>query len=111
MKGELKFVVNLFRVTNLTLVEGLPVSWSSKLQTEIVTSTMMAEYIALSTGMQELLPTIDVFNEICDAFSIEHSDQSKVVRAFEDNEGALNLVTKEMPKVTPATTIDVGKRK
>ena len=48
-------------------LSGLPVSWSSKLQTEIATSTMMAEYIALSTGMRELLPTINVFNEICDA--------------------------------------------
>ena len=84
-------------------LSGLPVSWSSKLQTEIATSTMMAEYIALSTGMRELLPTINVFNEICDALSIERSDESKVVRAFEDNEGALNLATKEMPKVTPSS--------
>ena len=26
-----------------------------------------------------------------------------MVRAFEDNEGALNLATKEMPKVTPSS--------
>lgn len=33
-----------------------PVTWSSKLQTEIVLSTMMSEYIALSTATHELLP-------------------------------------------------------
>lgn len=34
----------------ITLSE-LPVSWSSRLQTEIAISTMMSEYIALSTGI------------------------------------------------------------
>ena len=91
------------RTGYIITLSGLPVSWSSKLQTEIATSTMMAEYIALSTGMRELLPTINVFNEICDALSIERTDEAKVVRAFEDNEGALNLATKEMPKVTPSS--------
>ena len=80
---------------------GLPISWSSKLQTEIATSTMMAEYIALSTGMRELLPTIDLFREICDHLKIERTEESKVVRAFEDNEGALKLAVKEMPRYTP----------
>eukprot|EP00957_Ditylum_brightwellii_P020898 1575934-Ditylum_brightwellii.AAC.1 len=36
-------------------VAGFPVIWESKLQTEIATSVMMAEYIALSTAMSELL--------------------------------------------------------
>ena len=80
---------------------GLPVSWSSKLQTEIATSTMMAEYIALSTGMQELIPTIDLFHEICVKLNIECDKESKVVKAFEDNEGVLKLAVKEMPRYTP----------
>ncbi|GFH61161.1 hypothetical protein CTEN210_17637 [Chaetoceros tenuissimus] len=80
---------------------GLPVSWSSKLQTEIATSTMMAEYIALSTGMRELLPLIDTFNDICDSLKIPRSEESRVVRVFEDNEGALKLASKEMPRHTP----------
>jgi hypothetical protein len=51
---------------------------------------MMAEYIALSTGMlPEVLPSINVFNEICDAFEIERLKDSRVVRTcFGDNEGA-----------------------
>ena len=80
---------------------GLPVSWKSKLQTEISTSTMMAEYIALSIGMRELIPLIDLFNEICSALVIERTKESKVVRVFEDNEGALNLASKQLPQMTP----------
>ena len=32
---------------------------------------------------------------------IERSEESRVVRAFEDNEGALKLAVKEMPRYTP----------
>ena len=85
----------------IVTLAGLPVSWSSKLQTEIATSTMMAEYIALSTGMRELLPLIDTFNDICDSLKIPRSEESRVVRVFEDNEGALKLASKEMPRHTP----------
>lgn len=85
----------------IVTLAGLPVSWSSKLQTEIATSTMMAEYIALSTGMRELLPLIDTFNDICDSLKIPRSQESRVVRVFEDNEGALKLASKEMPRHTP----------
>ena len=36
----------------LTTLGGDPVTWSSKLQSEIALSTMEVEYIALSTGMR-----------------------------------------------------------
>ena len=80
---------------------GVPVTWSSKLQTEIATSTMHSEYIALSTGMRELLPVTDNFHEICDALKIQRSNDSKVVRVYEDNEGALKLASAPLPKCTP----------
>ena len=80
---------------------GLPVCWSSKLQTEIATSTMMAEYIALSSGMRQLLPTIDLFNEICEKLNITRDKNDTVVNVFEDNEGALKLASKELPRYTP----------
>ena len=34
---------------------GVPVTWASKIQSEIALSTMEAEYIALSTGMREVI--------------------------------------------------------
>ena len=70
-------------------------------QTEIATSTMHSEYIALSTGMRELLPTSNTFNEICEALNIQRSDDCKVVRAYEDNEGALKLANAPLPRCTP----------
>jgi len=41
---------------------GIPVMWSSELQTEIVTSSLHAEYVALSTGMRDLIPIADTLN-------------------------------------------------
>jgi hypothetical protein len=37
-------------------ISGCPVIWSSKLQTDIATLTMEAEYNGFSMAMQELLP-------------------------------------------------------
>ena len=63
----------------------------------------MSEYIVLSTGMRDLLPTINLFGEICDSLGIDHPKELHIVRAFEDNEGALALASKELPKVTPSS--------
>ena len=38
------------------MVGKCPVHWVSKVQTEIAVSTMEAEYIALTTAMQDLIP-------------------------------------------------------
>ena len=43
---------------------GCPILWVSKLQTEIALSTMEAEYIALSTGMRELLGLRKLVQEV-----------------------------------------------
>ena len=62
---------------------------------------MHAEYIALSTGMRELLPVTETFNEICENLKVQRSDEAKVVRAYEDNKGALRLASAPLPKYTP----------
>ena len=82
-------------------LSGVPVTWSSKLQTEIATSTMHAEYIALSTAMRDLIPITNTLNDICNKFNIEREQESKIVRVFEDNEGAMKLANSPLPKVTP----------
>jgi hypothetical protein len=80
---------------------NVPVTWHSKLQTEIATSTMHAEYIALSTGMRELIPVKTILEEICEILQIERHDDTRVTKVFEDNEGALKLATARLNRITP----------
>ena len=50
---------NVIQRTGFVIMySGIPVFWSSKLQTEIDLSTCEAEYIALSTAMREIIPLI-----------------------------------------------------
>ena len=71
---------------------GCSVSWSSKLQTKVATSTLAAEYIALSLVMQEFFPMQRILKEISEVLHLT---------IFEDNNGALALAT--APKLTPRT--------
>lgn len=82
-------------------LSDVPVLWSSKLQTEIATSTMHAEYIALSSGMRELLPVRNVFYDVCSSLNIHLSESAKVIKVHEDNEGALKLAQSPIMRVTP----------
>jgi hypothetical protein len=50
---------------------GCPVIWVSKLQTEIATSTLEAEFIVLSTGMRDLIP---MRQDLSSSVSIVESD-------------------------------------
>jgi len=43
---------------------GCPLTWVSKLQTQIALSTMESEYIALSQSMRELIGIHEVIKEI-----------------------------------------------
>ena len=45
-------------------ISNCPVLWNSKLQPEIATSTMEAEYNALSLSMREIIPLREVCREI-----------------------------------------------
>ncbi len=43
---------------------GVPIIWASKLQTQIVLSTTEAEYIALSCALRDVIPIMQVVNEV-----------------------------------------------
>eukprot|EP00957_Ditylum_brightwellii_P176467 13438623-Ditylum_brightwellii.AAC.1 len=43
---------------------GCPVLWQSKLQTKIALSTAEAEYIALSSAMREVVPFMNLLEEL-----------------------------------------------
>ena len=62
---------------------------------------MHAEYIALSTGMRELLPVQNILNEICEVLEVEHVENTTVTKVYEDNEGALKLANSQLGRITP----------
>jgi hypothetical protein len=80
---------------------GCPITWSSKLQTEIALSTTEAEYIALSQAMREVIPFMELMQEIDDVFGIHNPSPTFHCRVFEDNRSCIKVA--ESPKFTPST--------
>ena len=65
--------------TGIFLTLGdVPIFWSSKLQTEIPLSTLEAEYIALSSGMRELVAGYGMLFELCSQMKFKHVSLSSV---------------------------------
>jgi hypothetical protein len=83
------------------LLFGCPIIWVSKLQTEITLSTTEAEYVALSQGMRDVIPFMNIVEEISknSPFSIPKPIIKSTL--FEDNNGALELA--KPPKYRPRT--------
>ena len=93
-------VVSKSRTGFVILLAGCPLMWVSKLQTETSVSTMMAEHVALSSAMRELLPLKRVVKLIANIVSGDDSVKVTVVSdVFEDNNGALMLA--KTPRITP----------
>ena len=78
-----------------------PITWFSRLQTEISLSATEVEYIALSTATRELLPMREMFIEL--AQYLETGTITPTVRCemFEDNKGAETLAN--APKMNART--------
>jgi hypothetical protein len=83
-------------------VMGCPVSWSSKLQGCIATSTMEAEYTALSMALRAAIPFMDVCKYVVSKF-MDNGPGSCVTfktTVHEDNQGALILGQLEPGRTT-----------
>jgi hypothetical protein len=83
-------------------IANCPVIWSSKLQTDIATSTMEAEYNALSLAMRDVIPLKQLTSEICKSIGmVEQGPAALKTTVFEDNSGALTLAKLEPGRMTP----------
>jgi hypothetical protein len=83
-------------------ISNCPVVWSSKLQTDIATSTMEAEYNALSLAMREVIPLKQLTREICNSINMEEQGPATLkTTVYEDNSGALTLARLEPGRMTP----------
>jgi hypothetical protein len=78
---------------------GCPLSWTSKLQSEIALSTMESEYIALSQAMRELIPVRRLVKEIAMNLDPTATTSCRTYsKVFEDNNGALKMA--HCPRLT-----------
>jgi hypothetical protein len=84
------------------LYAGCPLIWISRLQTEIALSTTEAEYIALSQALRDVIPIMNLLQELKDHKFITDLNLPTIhCKAFEDNSGALEIA--KTPKMRPRT--------
>ena len=69
----------------------MPIYYSSKLQLEIVLSTLEAEYIVLSQGMRELVPARSLVLKLSTRMNLDLKGVTTVYKGCEDNIGTQNL--------------------
>jgi hypothetical protein len=73
-----------------------PLVWKSQLQSEISLSTQEAEYSSLSQSLRTLLPLRSLLIEVTTALGVDERLRATIhARAFEDNQGAFLLATKQ----------------
>ena len=80
---------------------GCPITWSSKLQTEIALSTTESESIAFSSAMREVIPFLNLMQEISKIFPISEKKPIFRCKVYEDNESCIKVA--QSPKFTPRT--------
>jgi hypothetical protein len=81
------------RIGYIISFSGCPITWASKLQTQIVFITIEAEYIALSQSLREVIPMSNLLMKISRSVMCSYSTTPKLYcKSFEENSGALEFV-------------------
>ena len=78
-----------------------PIIWNSKLQTEIALSTTESEYITLSQAMRDVIPMLDLLDELKQVIPILEGTPTLHCTVFDDNRWCIDLVN--FPKLRPRT--------
>ena len=91
----------LSRTGFVIMYAGCPLTWCSKLQTEIALSTTESEYIALSQAMRETIPFMNLMVEVGDVFPLHNPKPKFHCKVFEDNRSCIKVA--ESPRFTPRT--------
>jgi hypothetical protein len=90
------------RTAYVIFIAYCPVLWVSRLQTDIATSTMEAEYSALSTVIRDVLPIKMLATEISENVGLTQEPITHFrTTVWEDNAVALKLATLEPGRMTP----------
>ena len=81
----------LSRTVYILTLSGCPISWVSKMQTEITLATTKAEYIALSQSMQDLILIRSVLKELSNNLGLKINVPITHSTFFKDNNGVFKL--------------------
>ena len=93
---------NVMSRTGFTIMyAGCPVTWCSKLQTEIALSTAEAEYIALSQALREVIPAMRFLEELAPVIDLHIPTPNVHCNVFEDNTACISMATSK--KFSPRT--------
>jgi len=81
------------------LIGGCPILWGSKLINQIALSTMEAEYYSMSMAMKQLIPLLDLIQEVYPAVGLADPKEKRLhTTVYEDNSAALQLAQMELPR-------------
>ena len=90
------------RSAHIIMYAGCPITWASKMQTDISLSTTESEYSALSEAAWEVLWLMGLMTEVKTKLLPDTVDTPTIkCTIFEDNEGALAMA--KLPKMRPRT--------
>jgi hypothetical protein len=76
------------RTGYIIMYYGCPILWASCLQSVFALSTTEGEYVALSTALRDVIPVIDLLQEMQDHGYNVNGTLSIKCKLFEDNSGA-----------------------
>jgi hypothetical protein len=78
----------------------MPITWASRLQTELAMSSTESEYIALFTALREPLPMVELIQELVDAGFKSIVDSPTIsCTTFKDDKRAMEMA--KLPKFRP----------
>jgi hypothetical protein len=85
-----------------TTSDGCPVSWASKLQSQVALSTTEAEYVAMSQFLCDVIPIMGLLQEMREKnFNVLCTKPYVYCKVFEDNSGTIEMA--RLPKLCPRT--------
>jgi hypothetical protein len=81
---------------------GCPISWASKLQSQVALSTTEAKYVTMSQSLCDVIPIMGLLQEMGEHnFNVLCTKPYVYCKVFEDNPGALKMA--KLPKLCPRT--------
>jgi len=86
----------------IIMYSGCPITWASRLQTEVALSSTESEFIGLSQALRTTIPLMELIKDLkAHGFNTASHTPKVHCRVFEDNSGAIEIA--KVPKMRPRT--------